>query len=118
VTHRHEIARAGTLLEPAQHSPSCRCLKRRTQQSGEVRSDRSARSDAVPLAPATPLTGFLPRPGYAPPKVIVSHLLAGAPVEVMVFENAPYDLLSFHTAAPAASAKSDLLAMEDFGFSV
>ncbi len=115
MSDNREVTRAGTLQAPAQHAPTCRCLKRRTEQSGEVHSDPIAHVEPSALAPATPLTGFIPRPNYTPPKVIVSQLLAGASVEVMVFENPPFEVLS-RRDLPAGGATIDLHAMEDFGF--
>lgn len=103
-------------MAPAHDSRSCRCLKRRTQQSGEVQCDQGAHRDPAALAPATPFTGFLPRPNYRPPTVIVSHLLSGPTVEVMLFEKAPYEVLSVEDLPAASNQEVHLLAMEDFGF--
>jgi hypothetical protein len=125
VTQRHEIARAGILVEPAHDHHDCRCLKRRTQQAGEVHCERTARTAEIPLPPVVPLTGFLPRPSAAAaavaPKVIVSHLLAGASVEVMVFPDPAHESRSVENPSirkrRSGSRNSiHLLAMEDFGF--
>ncbi len=69
---------AGILVSPPEHPEGCRCLQRRTEQSGEVDSHHTSRTQEIALPAARPFTGFLPRPGYVPPKIIVSDLLAGA----------------------------------------
>jgi hypothetical protein len=117
VADNREIARAGVLEQPAQHDVPCSCLRRRTEQSGEVRSGATAqRAPSAALAPATPLTGFMPRPNYTPPKVIVSQLLTDeTPLEVMLFEGAPYESLVVRDL-PVVKGEIDLAAMEDFGF--
>jgi hypothetical protein len=81
---------AGLLVDPTSHAEGCACLKRRTEQSGEVQCHGAQRAGEIRLAPAVPLTGFIPRPGYVPPKVIVSDLLVdlnlGPGLDVMLLE--------------------------------
>jgi hypothetical protein len=78
---------AGLIVDHAFHAEGCSCLRRRTEQSGEVQSHGAPRAGETPLAPARPLTGFFSRPGYVPPTVIVSDLLnIGAEIDVMLLE--------------------------------
>jgi hypothetical protein len=80
-------ATAGRLTDPEPHPEGCACLRRPTEQSGEVHCHGGPRAGEVRLAPARPLTGFFQRPGYVPPKVIVSELLDLPPdLDIMLLE--------------------------------